>query len=134
MESNVPYCAHSVEERSLTGTWTTMELQLALENGYEILDIHEIWNWGENKTKKLFRDYMMNWMILKLKNSPISENTDLNDYVKSLNEEYGLELEPEDIVSNPAMRSLGKLGLNSFWVCQKKIQKNCYIYMDFFNF
>lgn len=35
----VTSCEHNDEERSLFGTWTTFELQLALENGYVITQV-----------------------------------------------------------------------------------------------
>ncbi len=98
------------------GTWTTHELTLALDNGYEILDLIEVWDWGNRTSNLLFRDYMMKWMELKLKSSSCPDDVSVMDHVDLLNAEYGLQLKPEDISSNPAMRSLGKLGLNSFWV------------------
>ncbi len=58
----------------------------------------------------------MKWMELKLMSSPVPDETDKSEYVNLLNDEYGLNLKPEDISTNPSMRSLGKLGLNSFWV------------------
>ena len=35
-------CAHSTEERSLTDTWTTIELEIAIEKGYVIVYIYEV--------------------------------------------------------------------------------------------
>ncbi len=58
----------------------------------------------------------MKWMELKLMSSPIPDETNKNEYVNLLNDEYGLDLKLEDFSANPSMRSLGKLGLNSFWV------------------
>jgi len=39
-------CDHSPEERALLGTWCTPELNKAIEKGYQILHIHEIWNFN----------------------------------------------------------------------------------------
>ena len=37
-------CPHSDEERMMTGTWCTPELQKAVEKGYQITKIHEVWH------------------------------------------------------------------------------------------
>ena len=37
-------CEHTLEQRTLTGTWCTPELVKAVEQGYEIKRIHEVWN------------------------------------------------------------------------------------------
>jgi ATP sulfurylase len=36
-------CQHSDEERSLTGTWVRDELKKALEKGYVVQRIYEVW-------------------------------------------------------------------------------------------
>ena len=39
-------CVHrQVEERSFWGTFPTPEVKLALENGYRVIDVAEIWSW-----------------------------------------------------------------------------------------
>ncbi len=108
-----PICKHTKNERAILGTWATPELHLALETGYSIISIHEVWNWGNRKGTHLFRNYMMKWMELKIKSSPIPTDETLGDYIDSLNREYDLDLSPEDMVPNAAMRSLGKLGISS---------------------
>ena len=42
-------CGHSVEERMLRGTWCTPELQKAVEKGYQILKIHEVFHFPPEK-------------------------------------------------------------------------------------
>ena len=37
-------CQHNDEERSLTGTWVTNELKKALEKGYVVQCIYEVWH------------------------------------------------------------------------------------------
>jgi hypothetical protein len=41
-------CHHSDSERSLTGTLVTSELQKALEPGYRLYCIHEVWHFLES--------------------------------------------------------------------------------------
>lgn len=59
-------CGHSVEERMLRGTWSTPELQKAVEKGYEIVKIHEVFHFPpENRCVGLFSDYVNTWLKLK---------------------------------------------------------------------
>ena len=37
-------CGLNAQERALCGTWCTPELQKAVEKGYQILKIHEVWH------------------------------------------------------------------------------------------
>ena len=50
-------CNHTESERSLEGVWTTTEVDMALEMGYKILDVFEIWNYPKRK-KGLFAGYI----------------------------------------------------------------------------
>ena len=47
-------CAHTEEQRTMTGTWWTPELQKAVEKGYRILKIHEVWHFPEDQQKRGF--------------------------------------------------------------------------------
>jgi hypothetical protein len=38
-------CNHDTKERSLTGTWVTLEVMEAIENGYTLIQIHEVWHY-----------------------------------------------------------------------------------------
>ncbi|KAE9530087.1 hypothetical protein AGLY_011549 [Aphis glycines] len=50
-------CDHSKNERQFIGTWTTDEVNKALEKGYIITKIYEVWNFKE-KTTDLFKKYV----------------------------------------------------------------------------
>lgn len=54
-------CHHSAKERAITGTWTTLELKKALEKGYTILYIYEVWHF-EQKSNELFDQYIRTFM------------------------------------------------------------------------
>ena len=41
----------------MQGTWCTVEVMKALEKGYQILQIHEVWHFPR-KTEALFKEYM----------------------------------------------------------------------------
>lgn len=38
-------CPHSEEERCFTGTWISFELKKAVEKGYKIISVHEVWDY-----------------------------------------------------------------------------------------
>ncbi|XP_073254414.1 uncharacterized protein [Porites lutea] len=111
-------CSHTDAERALTGTWCTIELEEALAQGYDVLQVHEIWHFPHTSTQ-LFAQYIN---TLKLKQEaegwPASVGTDeLNrqEYIAAYLEHEGVQLEYAQIEKNPAKRALAKLMLNSFW-------------------
>ena len=57
-------CHHTDEKRIFTGTWVSLELNLALEMGYKVVKIHEGWHFPDKK-ERLFRGYID--MFLKKK-------------------------------------------------------------------
>ena len=40
-------CLHSEEERALEGTWVSLEIDKALERGYKVLRIDEVWDFKD---------------------------------------------------------------------------------------
>jgi len=42
-------CSHTVEQRKITGTWCTPELEVSVEKGYKILHIHEVWHFQNSR-------------------------------------------------------------------------------------
>jgi hypothetical protein len=55
-------CNHP--DRTLQGTWVTLELQKALEKGYRLLKIDEVWHFP-NHTDGLFKDYVDTFLKIK---------------------------------------------------------------------
>ena len=64
---NSEICSHSnCYDRAFWGTFVTVELKKALDKGYRILDVCELWSWNRAKrSNNLFRDY--NRAFLKIK-------------------------------------------------------------------
>ena len=60
-------CNHSDNERSIIGTWTTDEVNKAIEKGYHIEKAYEVWQFKE-KSNELFKGYVNNFMKIKLEN------------------------------------------------------------------
>jgi len=59
-------CEHTPEQRMLRGTWCTPELVKAVEQGYEIKRIHEVWHFPpEQRRTGLFADYVNTWLKIK---------------------------------------------------------------------
>lgn len=59
-------CNHTDQERMLKGTWATIELQKAVQLGYTIRKIHEVWHFREEDRREgLFADYVNTWLKLK---------------------------------------------------------------------
>ena len=113
------HCHHTDRQRQLTGTWCTPELEKAVEKGYKIVTIHEVWHFP-NQQKGLFKDYVNTWLQLKEQASgwpshvgddPSKRQTHLDAY----NKHEGITLDPTKIEKNPGLRTLAKMMLNSMW-------------------
>ena len=60
--SNV--CNHEKEERSLVGTWVTFELFKALDCGYQLMQVYEIWHF-HSVSDQFFKGYVDNFLKIK---------------------------------------------------------------------
>jgi hypothetical protein len=118
-------CQHSDEERSLTGTWVTDELKKALEKGYVVQRIYEVWHFDETeqydpktKTGGLFTNYVNTFLKMKQEASGWPEwcqsENDKWRYIRDYHEKEGILLDYNNIQNNPGLRALAKLMLNSF--------------------
>ncbi len=112
-------CPHDENERSLTGTWCTPELQEAVSQGYVIQKIHEVWHF-EKQSTQLFKEYVNTFLKLKqeasdwpsdVRNDPLKRQ----QYLRNYKDHEGINLDEAKIEKNAGKRSLAKLMLNSFW-------------------
>ena len=119
-------CRHNLLERSFIGTWTTIELQAAVQHGYEILQIFEVWHYkdsmqydGKDKDSGLYSAYIDCFLKLKLEASGwpswCKTEEDKDAFVRQCEEKEGFKLDPANMAFNSALRQLAKLCLNSFW-------------------
>ena len=111
-------CPHSREERVLLGTWCTPEIEEARRRGYELLDIHEVWDF-EKSEGGLFADYVDAWLKIKTEASGwpsdcVTEEKK-RDYLERFEEREGISLEYSKVKPNPGLKATAKLMLNSFW-------------------
>ena len=49
-----PVCTHTDLERQLVGTWCTPELLRAIEKGYTVVCVHEVWHFLTTRRGLLF--------------------------------------------------------------------------------
>lgn len=113
------YCTHNEEARALTGVWVTVELNKALELGYRVGKITEVWHF-EQRSSSIFVGYIHTF--LKGKQEATGYPPDAADdevgkkkYIDEYERHQGIWLDPEKINVNPAKRQVSKLCLNSFW-------------------
>ena len=59
---------HEDKERSFIGTWCTNEIEKALEKGYEILEIFEVWDYTK-MSFSLFKEYVRKFKKIKIEAS-----------------------------------------------------------------
>ena len=110
-------CGHTREQRMLKGTWCTPELQKAVEKGYQIQKIHEVWHFPEeNRREGLFAGYVNTWLKLKQESAgwPAGVETPEQkaEYVRRYEQHEGIKLDPDKIAVNPGRKSIAKLLLN----------------------
>ena len=109
-------CPHGDNDRVMRGEWCTPELQKAVEKGYRILQIHEVWHFPEAQRKQgLFAPYVNTLLKYKTEASGWPSHCDTQEkkdqYVKDFEEKEGIKL--DNMVRNPGRKQLSKLMLNS---------------------
>ena len=134
IQHNKSSCTHSSDLRALIGTWSTEEIKLAIEKGYKILDIYEVWDF--DSTTDLFAKYIDNFMRLKLESSPHGNSNE--EYAAEMKEKLGIELDLSKIKVNHVLRSISKLCMNSvnFYLSRRTLTLVLLIieYLIFFSF
>ena len=112
------HCPHTDEQRTLTSTWCSPELEKAVDLGYQVQYIYEVWHFPET-CKGLFKDYVNTWLKIKQEASGWPEKNmteeEKQTYIQNYFEHEGIQLEYDKIEKNPGLRTLAKLMLNSMW-------------------
>ena len=107
-------CAHSDNERSFIGTWTTDEVRKAIEKGYKLLKIYEVWHFTKS-TDTLFKGYIRRFMKIKLESSSYNFKTKEEENSFKSRIKDSLDIDVEKFEFNAGLRSIAKLCLNSLW-------------------
>ncbi|XP_076873809.1 uncharacterized protein LOC143523314 isoform X1 [Brachyhypopomus gauderio] len=117
-ENQLQSCTHSDVERSITGTWVSIELMKAVEKGYVVAKIHEVWHFPDS-SETLFCEYVKTFLQYKLEASGypahVVTEEDRAEYIRDYFEKEKIQMNPDKICLNPARRSINKLLLNSLW-------------------
>lgn len=112
------HCEHNEEQKSIMGTWCTNEINKAIEKGYRITKIYEVWHFDKT-SNMLFRDYIKEFMRIKMENSKppvVGDNCtykSIDDFKNVVKQRLNINL--GKIEYNAGMRSIAKLCLNSLW-------------------
>jgi len=125
-EENSNSCSHNDEERSIEGTWVTLEILEAIKLGYRILKIYEIWNYKVTdqydpleKTGGLFTEYVNTFLKIKQESAGypdwVTTEQDKVNHISDYNKHEGIILDYDKIKPNPGLKALSKLLLNSQW-------------------
>jgi hypothetical protein len=95
-----------------------VELEKALEKGYQVLQLHEVWHFPQ-QSDELFKDYVNTFLKIKQEASGYPKDCTTEEkkqqYVEEYLEREGIQLDPGKIEYNPGLLALAKLTLNSFW-------------------
>ena len=107
-------CKHTTNKRSFIGTWTTDEISKAIDKGYKIIRIYEVWHFA-NSTDTLFKGYIRRFMKIKLESSSYNfkNKEEENSFKSRIKDSPDIDVEKFEF--NAGLRSIAKLCLNSLW-------------------
>jgi hypothetical protein len=116
-------CEHNNIERAFIGTWVTDEVKKAVELGYRVLHMYEVWHFdtveqydAKSKTGGIFTSYVNTFLKMKQEASGwpswCHTEDDKHRYISLYYEKEGVQLEYGNIKKNPGLRALAKLMLN----------------------
>jgi hypothetical protein len=137
-------CEHTDEERAIIGTWVSAELYKAVEMGYKVQKIYEVWHYKETRQfskdseedNSLFAAYVNCFLKLKVEKSGwpswVKTDADRDQFIHDFERQEGIQLDPAEIEKNEALRSIAKLLLNSFWgkFAQRDNMTQCEYFTD----
>jgi DNA polymerase type B, organellar and viral len=113
-QQNAP-CQHIDQQRVLTGVWCTPEIHAAIDRGYSIVRIHEVWHYARKK-EQFWSSYIDVFLKIKQEASgwPVGVETDeeKDAYIQDYCEHEGIMLDKKKIAVNPGLRALAKLCMN----------------------
>ena len=120
MLQRVHYCTHTDEERMLRGTWCTPELIKAMEKGYRLIKIHEVWHFPPNQRRTgLFKNYVETWLKVKQESSGwpswCQTHEQKREYILRYQEREGIRLDVAAIAKNPGRKATAKLMMNRYF-------------------
>jgi hypothetical protein len=122
----------------MVGCWFTTEIYLAMQNGYEVTDVYELFHWDErNRSDKHLGAYVNYFFQMKQeaegwkKLGATSENPSMEEKMEIAERLYVQNgnlgrIRIDKVKKSPVLRALAKLYLNSLWgkLAQKPAKNN----------
>nr|CAD2183600.1 unnamed protein product [Meloidogyne enterolobii] len=112
------HCRHGDRQRSWVSGYTHVELNRAIELGYKVIDIHEVWQY-DRWDQELFRPYVNTFICLKQQASGWPQGCDTQEerenYIAEFERVEGIKMDPQKIEVNPGLRLIAKILANSLW-------------------
>ena len=114
MLTRTHYCPHSDADRMLRGTWCTPELVKAVEKGYTLVKIHDVWHFPpEQRQTGLFANYVKTWLKIKQESlgwpSWCQTLEQKREYILRYQAREGIRLDISSIAKNPGRKATAKL-------------------------
>ncbi|XP_033859859.3 uncharacterized protein LOC117402631 [Acipenser ruthenus] len=110
-------CTHEDESRALTGIWCTVEIEKALEQGYRIGKVFEVWHFAK-RSNGIFKKYINTQLKHKQEALGYPSWCDTDEkqekYVRDCHEK-GVMLDKDKIKLNPVRSQVSEFFLNSLW-------------------
>ena len=122
--NNAPCIHRDSKEREFYGIYTHNELKKAVDLGYKITAVFEIYAWKDWSTT-MFSSYIKTFFTIKEQASGYPEDVKTEEqkrtYIKNKFDEENILLDDSKMIRNNGLRSLSKLILNSLWgkFCQR---------------
>uniref|UniRef100_A0A1I8BUV6 DNA-directed DNA polymerase n=1 Tax=Meloidogyne hapla TaxID=6305 RepID=A0A1I8BUV6_MELHA len=115
---NKQQCHHIDKKRSWVAGYTHVELNKALELGYKVVDVHEVWHY-ERWDPQLFLGYVNTFVGLKQQASGwpqgCESSEDREHYISEFERVEGIRMDPQLVQINPGLRMIAKILANSLW-------------------
>ncbi|CAC5380757.1 unnamed protein product [Mytilus coruscus] len=118
-------CIHSNEERVIVGTWSTIEIDKAIEKGYKLQKIYELEHFEKTSTD-IFKLYVDTFMKYKQEASgckcdpkyckPDCENDkECKTKIQYIIDNTAYNLDIDKVKHNSGLRFIAKICLNNLW-------------------
>jgi hypothetical protein len=105
-------CNHTNLQRDIFGMYSNLDIETALESGYELIECFQYYQW-EQTDNSLFTQLVHQFYKTKVLSSPWPEHLETDQqkqsYVDQMNERYGWSCDIEDFQFNPIYRWIAKV-------------------------
>lgn len=111
----------------LEGCWGTEEIYLAMQNGYELTEVYELYHWENTQSStEHLKDYVAFFFRMKMEAEGWKKMGATNENPNELEQQNIIEkvyqdsqrlckIRPHHVRKDPVKRALAKLYLNSLW-------------------